>query len=190
MTTQRPPRQPEQVRARLIDAAASLLAQGLPVSIGAIAVAAGVSKGALQHHFGTREELFAAMYEAYMAEFKETAAATGPGIPAALSYARATLELPVSGSETANWRALLVACVVDRGLAARWSEWVAAERKKDPRADEGPDTRASATSLLVRLAADGLWLSDVLGVYAIDDDERHALKSLIEELLTKKEKTP
>ena len=36
--------------------------------------------------------------------------------------------------------------------------------------------------LLARLAADGLWLSEVLGIYDLSSGEREALKRLIHQL--------
>ncbi|WP_197986262.1 MULTISPECIES: TetR/AcrR family transcriptional regulator [unclassified Massilia] len=176
MPTSRPPRQPEQVRNRLINAATSLLSEGQAVSIGSIADAAGVSKGAVQHHFGTREQLFAALGEAFLQEFDDALALEDASVPAALRYARLSLNAP-SSEDAEGWRAMLVASVVDRSIALRWSERLKGERALD----QAPSTSA----LLVRLAADGLWLSDVLGTYDIGAKEREELAALMSEFLGK-----
>ena len=89
MTTKEPtsrrPKQPDQVRKRLFHSATTLLSTGQPVSIGAIASAAGVSKGAVQHHFGTKEQLLSALFDLYMDQFNE-ALALGQSKTSALPY--------------------------------------------------------------------------------------------------------
>ena len=70
---------------------------------------------------------------------------------------------------------MVVATVIDRGLAARWSERAEIERALD----QAPP----ANALLVRLAADGLWLSDLLSTYKIDNEEREELDVVMRGLL-------
>jgi len=172
--TPRPPKQPDQVRKRLFQAATVLLGTGQPISIGAIASAAGVSKGAVQHHFGTKEQLLAALFDLYMDQFNDALAREDASAPPALRYARMSLNA-TSYEDTEGWRAMVVATVIDRGLAARWSERAENERSLDP--------APSANALLVRLAADGLWLSDLLSTYKIDNKEREELDVVMRELL-------
>ena len=152
-----------------------MLSTGQPLSIGAIASAAGVSKGAVQHHFGTKEQLLAAVFDLYMAQFNEALALEDASAPPALRYARMSLNA-TSYEDTDGWRAMVVATVIERGLAARWSERAEIERSLD----QPP----SANALLVRLAADGLWLSDLLSTYKISNKEREELDVLMQELLT------
>ncbi|MBA1229451.1 TetR/AcrR family transcriptional regulator [Pseudomonas viridiflava] len=172
--TSRPPKQPDQVKRRLFHAATVLLSSGQPVSIGSIATAAGVSKGAVQHHFGTKEQLLSALFDLYMDQFNEALALEDASAPPALRYARMSLNA-TSYEDTDGWRAMVVATVIDRGLAARWSERAEIERSTD--------RTPSANALLVRLAADGLWLSDLLSTYKIDTKEREELDVLMQELL-------
>lgn len=174
--TSRPPKQPDQVRKRLFHAATVLLSTGQPVSIGAIASAAGVSKGAVQHHFGSKEQLLAALFDLYMDQFNDALALEDASAPPALRYARMSLNA-TSYEDTEGWRAMVVATVIDRGLAARWSERAEIERSLDP--------PPSANALLVRLAADGLWLSDLLSTYKISGEEREELDVVMRELLGK-----
>lgn len=174
--TSRPPKQPDQVRKRLFHSATTLLSTGQPVSIGAIASAAGVSKGAVQHHFGTKEQLLSALFDLYMDQFNEALALEDASAPPALRYARMSLSA-TSYEDTEGWRAMVVATVIDRALAARWSERAEIERSLD----QAP----TANALLVRLAADGLWLSDLLSTYKIGNKEREELDGLMGELLRK-----
>lgn len=170
----RPPKQPDQVKKRLFHAATVLLSTGQPLSIGAIASAAGVSKGAVQHHFGTKEQLLAALFDLYMDQFNDALALEDASAPPALRYARMSLNA-TSYKDAEGWRAMVVATVIDRGLAARWSERAEIERSLDQ--------PASANALLVRLAADGLWLSDLLSTYKIGNTEREELDVLMRDLL-------
>ena len=71
----------------------------------------------------------------------------------------------------AHWRALLVASVVERSVATRWADWVAADRQKDP--------APGVNETIMRLAADGLWLSDLLGIYKLSASERSALQAAL-----------
>lgn len=98
---------------------------------------------------------------------------TGPSRSAAWRYARAALG--ASGSVTQHveqWRALLVATVIERKLASRWAEWVKADRQGE----------VGVHKLIARLAADGLWLSETLGIYDLSSDERRALSVSIQQL--------
>lgn len=79
MTSTRAPKEPQQERSRatrrrLLEAAVSCLAEhgwaGSTVSV--VAERAGVSRGAAQHHFPTREDLFTAAVE-YVAEERSQA---------------------------------------------------------------------------------------------------------------------
>lgn len=180
MTNIRRPRQPALLRASIIAATADLLADGLPVSIGAVADAAGVSKGAVQHHFSSREELFAALYDELCLEFESSQNRPPGESTPAWDYAKATLFS--EGKEDAtikSWRALLIALVADRALAQRWAAWVEQNRNK-----AGPE---STEQLAARLAADGLWLSDLLGIYKITGEERQRLALQIQQLAETKE---
>jgi AcrR family transcriptional regulator len=147
----------------------------VPPSLATVAQHAGVTKGAVQHHFGTREDLFAAMYADTLMRFESLLdealeGDSGPGSEAR-AYMRATFRCG-SDVDMNAWRSLIVATVVERALAARWSDWVSQARSKDQ----------SIADLIMRLASDGLWLSDVLGTYDISADERAELENALLEL--------
>lgn len=167
-------RAPTEVRARILTAAAELLTEGAPLSIGSVADAAGVTKGAVQHHFGTREALLQAMWETTQAEFLDDldrdAARHGGKPSGAASYLRATVRAGRRRHVTRRWRAVLAASVVERPLARQWSDWVAGCRR---------DNAEGTQELIVRLAADGLWLSDLLGIYKLSATERQALQDAL-----------
>lgn len=130
----------------------------------------------MQHHFGTREQLFSALNEVYLKEFDTELAEEDALVPAALRYARLLINAP-SSNDAELRRAMLMATVVERDIASRWSERLEVERANDQPGSVHP--------LLVRLAADGLWLSDLLSTYKISDGDREQLAALMSELLNK-----
>lgn len=169
---------PEAVRANLLAAAADLLCEGSPLSMAAVADAAGVTKGAVQHHFGTREALLAAMCETYVAQFQallqaESAQEAGPGAEAR-SYVRAVVRSASREADGGGAVAILAASVIERSCAARWAQFVAESRTKD--------VVPGSNELIMRLAVDGLWLSDLLGIYEISPQERAALQQALLQL--------
>ncbi|MEN9892788.1 MAG: hypothetical protein RLY78_3083 [Pseudomonadota bacterium] len=163
-------RDPEAVRGALLDAVTALLAEGQAISIGAVADRAGVSKGAAQHHFGTRAAMLEAVMDACLADFTaqlQAERAAGE-TDAARAYVRATFRgAPADG--LVQWRAMLAALVVERAAARRWADWLDEDRRQDRPAD--------SRDLILRLAADGLWLSDLLGLYRLSADDRTRLEA-------------
>jgi AcrR family transcriptional regulator len=139
-----------------------------------MADAAGVSKGAVQHHFGTREQIFIALGELYVTEFNDALAREDVSAIPAMQYASLSLKTS-SDEDVKGWRAMLVAAVADRGIAERWSKLMENERSRDK--------LPSPNALLIRLAADGLWLSDLLRIYKISEEEREQLSVLMSDLL-------
>ncbi|VFR55393.1 Transcriptional regulator, TetR family [plant metagenome] len=160
------PKQPHLVRARLLAAGAALLAQGDAVSIGKVAALADVTKGAVQHHFPTRDALVQAIYDDLLAKFERQLADCTTARSPAGRYVEATLALATDPAPAELWRALLAASAAEHRVAQRWSAWVASDRAR-----EGTNTN----KLIARLAADGLWLSETLGTYSLSDTERASL---------------
>ncbi|MGO3884948.1 MAG: TetR/AcrR family transcriptional regulator [Mycetocola sp.] len=67
-----PTRNTDRTRRRILDAAIDLVGErGSSVSIAQVAVAAGVSKSGLLHHFSSREGLFAAVAEDTVSRFRQ-----------------------------------------------------------------------------------------------------------------------
>lgn len=166
------PKRPDLVKSLLLDACVQQLANGEPLSIGIVAEVAGVTKGAVQHHFPTREALLIALYDHLMEEFLQQVADDGSGASPAWRYARIAAEAQ-SGETIKYERVLLAACLAERAVNAKWVEWARKDREMD-----GPDIN----KLVVRLAADGLWLSEVLGCYDLSPIERKALSETLQKL--------
>ncbi len=153
---------------RILNAAQARLLTGGPTSLvlDAIANDAGVSKGGLLYHFPSKHDLIGGLCDRMLAGFDErlTAACDADPNPNG-AWTRAYLDSTVTGDgkpadDSAQLMAGLLASLgrdsehleVIRRRFARWHEKLEQDGL-DP-------TRAS----IVRLAADGLWLSALLGL--------------------------
>jgi hypothetical protein len=65
--------------------------------------------------------------------------------------------------EAGHWAQVTIALLAEPRLRQRWNDWV------QERADEYVGTDSSIDAQIVRFAADGLWLADMLGSHDTDD---------------------
>ncbi len=131
------PREPQQdrsrvTRARLLESAVSCLA-GLGWSGATVAVVAehaGVSRGATQHYFPTREDLFIAalehMAEVRLAEIRSEAARLPAGVPAGAAPGAAPGVAPGVAAPTRDVVGLLVRLYTGPLFRAALQLWAAA----------------------------------------------------------------
>lgn len=155
---------------RITEAAYSVIAeQGvLKLSLDAVVKTAGISKGALLYHFGTKSALLQHVLRQSLAEFEDMvidlrADDTAPG-GWARAYLRATLDVRYTGRGAAN--ALYLApldrdpdlLAILRETSALWSRRLA---------EDGLDP---VVARIVRTAADGCWWSDIAGTGVFGDD--------------------
>jgi AcrR family transcriptional regulator len=157
-------------KAKLIAAAAAVIrrdgAQAL--TLDAVAAEAGVSKGGLLYHFKSKRELLDGLVERWLDEFQHDIDASDTSFPK--GYVKA------SDGAKAEEAGLLAALVADPAVLAkvreRYATW------QDRVATEGGDP---VEATVARLAADGLWLADLLGMAAPEGELRaHVLARLLE----------
>jgi AcrR family transcriptional regulator len=155
-------------RRELLDAAVAVIrrdgAQALPLD--AVAAEAGVSKGGVLYHFGSKRALIDGLVDCWLEDFE--AQFDGPDFAAA--YVRAS-DLSDAGPEVSaseyGIMAALIEVTQDQEVAReRHAEWM-------ERMIGGELAREDAW--LVRLAADGLWYSDLLGIAPPQGDDRRRL---------------
>ena len=168
---------PARTRDRLLDAAGVVVmrdgAQAL--TLDAVAAEAEVSKGGLLYHFKSKRELLDAMVERWLAEFDTEIAAAG-GNTFAGGYVRATDMSGWAAADRATEFGFLAALVDHPGLElvreryAGWQERLVADS----------DDAVQAT--VARLAADGLWLADLLGLAPPEGELRSAVLDRLIEL--------
>ena len=140
-------------RAKLLDAAAAVSRRDGPqaLTLDAVAAQAAVSKGGLLYHFKSKRDLLDALVARWLDEFQEDIDAAEGGFVA--GYVRA------SDGAKAEESGLLAALVAEPAVLAmvrdRYATW------QDRIATEGGDP---VEATVARLAADGLWLADLLGM--------------------------
>jgi AcrR family transcriptional regulator len=176
---------PTQTRALLLNSAHTIVAQqGIQhLTLEAVAQAAGISKGGLLYHYPSKEALIEGMIAYYLDAFEQELQALLPesmdnGDRAYIhAYVRASF---APSSEAIEQSAGLMAAVAVNPsllepLRQQYAVWQA-------RFEAALPDRALAT--VIRLAVDGLWVSDLLGLAPITDERRvevlHKLLALIE----------
>lgn len=181
MDTARRRRAPDTTRAELIEKALEVVAEvgAKGFTLDAVAARTTVSKGALLHHFPSKMALLEGVVDHLGEMFTQailTEAARDPQPYGRLAraYLRVTINDAVTPDDMSIGRAILAACAVEPSLRDRWTAATAAARADDPTDPVGADD-----ALLLRLVADGLWMSDIFGVYKVSPEQRQALLSLL-----------
>ena len=165
-------------KTEILEAAAQVvLTDGVAgLTLEAVAKAAGLSKGGLLYHYGSKEALLSAMVERLVEVTEQRIAASrktdAPPGDWLRGYLRAcSVEgLPESDPVGRLAVALLAAGALDPALLeplrARQAVW------REELLRDGIDP---AMAWIVRLAADGLWMNDVFGLPVLTAEERRAV---------------
>lgn len=178
-------KQPEVVRHQLLDVAARLCVEhGLhALTLDAVAKDAGVSKGGLLHHFPSKQALLTALGDACLEEL-------GRRIDERMEkdkdphgrFARAYLMVNASSlsrPDSERWNNLAALLISDTGMRAAWNDWLTR------RIAEHRQTDDTISSWIVRLASDGLWLSDLSGSPGLSQAKRKQLIAQLAEITRK-----
>lgn len=180
----RRPKQPQLIRDRLLAATIDLLVEeGIgAVTLNAVAARAGVSKGGLQHHFSSKQELLEALSGQVLQHFMDqVGTAAGADADAHGRNTRAYLHASADGfferGERELWKAAMMLVMARPEFRTPYQQWEAASLQQDTAQCADP-TRL----LLCRLAADGLWLADLLGHRTIDPAQRAELVRQLEQM--------
>lgn len=151
------------------------------LTLDAVAAEAGTSKGGLLYHFGPREALITAMVERHAIGFSasiEAEMARDPEPRGRWTRAYLNTTAPLDGfSDGATATGLLAAMASNPALADPLRPQYAAWRTQ--LAHDGID---EADAMLVALAADGLWMADLLGFAAPAGAQRRKIMSRLMEL--------
>jgi len=172
-------------KSRLLEAAGRVvLSRGAAgLTLDAVAEEAGLSKGGLLYHYGSKEALLAAMVQ-HLVDVTEDrisahrAADDDPG-----SWTRGYLQACVVEELAENDPAgRLAIALLAAGASA--PELIASIRERQGEwrrrlADDGIDP---VTAMIVRLAADGLWMSDLFGLPVLSSAERRAVLERLDSL--------
>jgi AcrR family transcriptional regulator len=179
-------KQPVLVRQQLLEVAARLAGeQGMSaVTLDAVSVASGVSKGGLLHHFPTKNALLDALFESLLEKFDAEIDQLMRADPLpqgrfSRAYLQAVSGLKDRPDDSRSWTQVTIALLAEPRLRLRWRQWVA------ERAEEYIGTDSALDTLIVRFAADGLWLADTLESHDISGALRRELIARLIELTHK-----
>jgi AcrR family transcriptional regulator len=155
-------------REALLDAAVVVIRRDgvQALTLDAVAAASGTSKGGVLYHFGSKRALVDALVERWLEEFE----AQLEGDDVAVAFVRAcdlgAIGPQAAASEFGVLAALIAEPAVLEAVRARYATWM-------DRMIAGGLNRDDAW--LVRLAADGLWYADLLGIAAPQGEDRRRL---------------
>jgi AcrR family transcriptional regulator len=156
-------------RTELLDAAVAVVRRdgAAALTLDAVAAEAGVSKGGVLYHFASKRALIDGLLERWLDDFEARLDAGGDAFTA---YVRACDLSAADPDRTASEFGLLAGMIEEpRVLEAtreRQAGWM--ERMLAGAADP-------VDAWLVRLAADGLWYSDLLGIAPPQGEDRRRL---------------
>ena len=176
----------EKARERILGAAEARLLAGGPAGLvlDAIAADAGVSKGGLLYHFASKEALVAGLCERMLEHFdRQLASLSEADAEPEGAWTRAYLASTVTADgKPADDSAQLMAGILatlgrDSAHLEAVRECFAAWHAR--LAEDGIDPRRAT---LVRLAADGLWLSGLLGLSQLDAEQSRCVLHALNEL--------
>lgn len=168
------PRARGSARQRILDAAAQRLLDHGPAGLVLEAVAsdAGVSKGGLLYHFRSKEELVTGLTEAMLDNVDhalEHFIRADGGEPGAAARAYLATTVHPDGEPADSSGRLMAGILATIGSDAAQLDLVRERFAAWHRRLQG-DGIDPTTATLVRLAADGLWLSALLGLPRLDPD--------------------
>lgn len=173
------------MRQKLLDCAAQILVdRGLAnLTVQAVADAAGVTKGGLLHHFASKQKLTEALFAEKLRSLDAEIDASMAADPVAYgrftrAYVRSTLRVGQTGP--CPCAALSVSTLVDPALRQAWRDWYSARLQRHRDTDGAPELQ------LVRYAADGVWLEDLMAPDSEPPIDRQALFSQMIDLTRKR----
>lgn len=172
----------EQTRAKLLAAATELIATyGVgALTLERVAATAGVSKGGLLYHFGTKQELVVALLMHTLRDADDRLEdLAGDGEPGA--FATAYLDYVRSSEHIRRGAAvgIFASAALDEGELAPAQDQFAAWQHRLVR-DDGIDP---TVALLARIVGDGLWLIDLFGLAPPSETDRKAVLDLVQTMI-------
>ncbi len=179
-------------KAKIIAAAANVaVARGVQnLTMEAVAEEAGISKGGVFYHFGSKQELLLGMVQALVDITEKEVSAAQAQDHEAGSWLRGFIRacLTNSAEDLGPVGRLSVAFLT---AAANDTTLLAPMNERQPAWREAINTSGidPVQAQIVRLAADGLWINDVMGVPVLDAAERAAVIERLE-AMTRKDTEP
>jgi len=171
-------------KTKLLDAAAEVVrSDGVSnLTLDRVADTAGVSKGGLLYHYGTKQDLVAAMLERTLVRADERLdQLASSNERSSGAFAQAYLDYVRSGqqAELDSATDIFASAALDDGdLTPAQEQFATWQRRLLD--DDGLDP---TLALLARVVGDGLWLIDLFGLAPPSNDQRNDLIALVTSLL-------
>lgn len=140
------------------------------LSYESVAAEAGVTKGGVLYHFGSREELLHALHQ-YVADQWESQMQHAAGAPAEQVSAAERFAAYTQASQSPERAELLLQLEAANDASAN-AIWEAVLYQWGPVPPPAGATAEQLQTFLAKLAADGLWLFDALTSEPLDPDVR------------------
>ena len=153
------------------------------LTLAATAAEAGLSKGGVLYHYPSRDALIVGMVDRLIEDFSAdmSRSVAGDDSPGALSraYVRATFSPGGEAEREQRLGAALVAAVAaEPALLAPLRDDVAGWQER--LVDDGIDP---VTATVLRLAADGLWFTEMFGLGTLEPELRDEVARRLESLI-------
>jgi AcrR family transcriptional regulator len=154
------PKDPERIRQALLNCAATIAAnQGLPaITISGVCLAAGVTKGALFHHFENKQALVDAMFDQSLEQLDmmiTSLMTKDPVTRGRFTRAYVCAALIMDDHVARTWSTLISSLFGDTGFGEKWHAWLAEKLHEHAGTDSGVELE------IIRMAADGAWLNSL-----------------------------
>lgn len=151
---------PDRVRKLLLDCTASIASkQGLSAAtVSAVSAAAGVTKGALFHHFVNKQALLDAMFDEMLGELDiaiDGLIAIDPDYHGRFTRAYVSLALTMDDNVKERWSVIISSIMERAELTSKWNAWL------KERLERHVETDGDSILEIVRVAADGAWLNSL-----------------------------
>lgn len=171
-------------RAIILDAIVDLVEEGgiKAITYDAVSEKANITRGGLLYHFPSREDLVLGVHEHICSRWAATMANTVEADPDGQSIKSKTLAY-VKGASSANRveMILLLESAMDKAVQELWQsvidDW--APPLPDPNDEEAMEL------FLVRLAAEGLWVSEALSDKPLPKDLKDRVLQRLEQMIDK-----
>lgn len=175
-------RQPKVMRRKILEAAIeAIIAEGVDgLTLDEVARRAGVSKGGLLHHYESKQVLQIALYEFLLSDLETSISElidSNPHSLARFSLAYFDVVCDPSTPDYDRRRGVFFALfAVQPELAERWANWL------EERLAEHAATDDHAMARVLRLAADGLWASNMIDGPDSETENREAVTLFLKNL--------
>ena len=158
-----------ETKRKIIEAAAAVVKEkgAANLTLDAVAKQAGVSKGGLLYHYPNKSALLAAMVEHLNNSFERAIEEKMAKARTSWLEAYVAMSFDPQHSQVAESAGMLAAVANDLSLLEPLSERYKAWQQQLEASDIEPNL-----ATIVRLAADGLWFTELFDISPLDDERR------------------